>query len=91
MAASSSSSSSWAASLLGGYSEAALSAAFSKVADKANWKMPVAAVLPADTSKEELALIAYAIGFYTGSEAKISASPNWVLVEAPGYYAAVGA
>ena len=41
---------------------------------------------------ESLLRIAYAVGFYTGSEAKFSKTASgWLLVEAAGYYAAVGA
>lgn len=82
----------FAASLLGGYTEAELSAAFSRVANKENWKLPIKSLLPSITSHKERAKIAYAIKFYTGSVATFGKAPTGhLLVTAPGYYAAVGA
>ena len=78
--------------LLGGYTESELSAAFELVAPKPNWKTAISATLPSITSAKKRALISFAIGFYTGSEATWSKTPSGkLLVTAPGYYVAVGA
>lgn len=82
----------FAASLLGGYTETELSAAFDRVANKVNWKLPVKALLPSITSAKEKAKIAFAITFYTGSVATFGKAPTGhLLVTAPGYYATIGA
>jgi len=88
---SSSSSPSWAADLMGGYSEAELSAAFNKVASPINWKYPVDALLPADTSAAELAAVEFAVVFYAGCVPTVTWTPFGFNVKAVGYYAAVGA
>lgn len=68
--------------------QSALNAAFDKVADKANWKLPVEAVIDAG----ELELIADAVVHFTGSElSSVTESEGKLRVFAKGYYAAVGA
>jgi hypothetical protein len=80
------------ADLLGGYTEAELSAAFALVAPKENWKLPIEAVIP-KPSPYDAALLKFAVAFYTGGKAKFTGLPSGkaVLVTSPGYYAAVGA
>lgn len=80
------------AKLMGGYSKAELEAAFAKVANSENWKMPIVAELPSITSAVEKAKIAYAVEFFTGSKVTFgkTAGGKW-LIKAPGYYLAVGA
>ena len=87
-------------SLLGGYSQAELEAAFSLVAPKDNWKMPINAALPLSTTAADVEMIAFAIMFFTGSEASFKfvkvvedyeTKMKPAKVTAPGYYAAVGA
>jgi hypothetical protein len=79
--------------LLGHYTLDELEAAFTLVSSgMANWKLPINAVLP-KMAASEAAKLAFAIGFYTGSEATFTSLPGGqsVLVTAPGYYRAVGA
>jgi hypothetical protein len=73
--------------LMGGYTQEELEAAFALVAPKPNWKMPIDAKLPKTLTTAEVARIKFAIMFFTGSEAKF----GYGSVKAPGYYAAVGA
>ena len=82
-----------ASSLLGGYTQAELDAAFALVAPKGNWKMPINATLPmASVTADDLAKIAFAVTFFTGSNATVSVTKTGKLfLTAPGYYAAVGA
>ena len=78
--------------LLGGYTEDELSAAFNLVAPTPNWKTAIRATFPSITPTKKRALITFAIGFYTGSEATWSKTAGGaLLVTAPGYYAACGA
>lgn len=71
-----------------GYQIALLRLAFDAVKDRDNWKMPVAAPIQAS----ERDIVAKAITFYTGSVARFSPLPGGrLLVEADGYYRAVGA
>lgn len=80
------------ASLLGGYTQLELEAAFNLVCNKENWKLPIKAELPSILSAEKRKLIAFAIGFYTGSETSFGKTAGGkLLVSAPGYYVAVGA
>jgi hypothetical protein len=74
------------ASLLGGYTQAELEAAFALVAPKPNWKMPIEATLPKNTPAAEIKKIAFAIEFFTGGKAKFT----YGKVTAPGYYKSVG-
>jgi len=77
---------------LGGYTEAELSVAFNLVAPSPNWKVAIRATFPSITPAKKRALISFAIGFYTGSEATWSKTAGGaLLVTAPGYYAACGA
>jgi hypothetical protein len=79
-------------SLLGGYTQAELEAAFALVAPKPNWKMPIGAELPSITSIEKRNLIAFAIMFFTGGKAAFSKTAGGkIKVTAPGYYNSVGA
>ena len=78
--------------LLGGYTQADLDAAFSLVAPKDNWKMPISATLPSITSIAKLKMIAFAITFFTGSTATFGKTAGGkILITAPGYYNAIGA
>lgn len=67
----------------------ALKAAFDRVADATNWKNPIRKVI----CEEQLELTAYAVEFFTGSKLMVKQDLGFgrVLVEAVGYYAAVGA
>ena len=79
-------------SLLGGYTQAELEAAFALVAPKDNWKLPINAKLPGKTTPAEIDKIAFAIGFFTGGVATFTLVDGIsYAVTAPGYYAAVGA
>jgi hypothetical protein len=78
-------------SLLGGYTQAELEAAFALVAPKDNWKLPINAKLPGKTTPREIDKIAFAIGFFTGGVATFTFDGISYAVTAPGYYAAVGA
>jgi len=61
---------------------------FNQVANKANWKLPVAAWIEAD----QFNACRQAVIFFTGSELKITKTRGGqVFVEAAGYYQAVGA
>jgi hypothetical protein len=61
---------------------------FNQVANKANWKLPVAAWIEAD----QFNACRQAVIFFTGSELKITKTRGGqVFVEAVGYYQAVGA
>lgn len=72
-----------------------LSQAFGQVANKANWKLPIDAVVDCDDL--EKAMIAEAVVFFAGCKAKFSPAAGAKLprcryrVQAIGYYAAVGA
>lgn len=68
----------------------ALTVAFKKVEPPANWKMPIAAVIQ-EPSELEREMIAEAVVFFTGSVPKFSpVAGGKCLVQAAGYYAAVG-
>jgi hypothetical protein len=80
------------ASLLGGYTQEELEAAFALVAPAGNWKLPIKAELPSITPIAKRKMIAYAVTFFTGGAATFSKTPGGkLLVTAPGYYASVGA
>jgi hypothetical protein len=72
-----------------------LSAAFDKVANKANWKNAINAVV--DVNDFEMAMIAKAVTFFTGSVAKFKPRIGAPLpkcryrVTAAGYYKTIGA
>ena len=72
-----------------------LSAAFDRVADKANWKNPINAVVVLKTHRE-MAMIKEAVRFFAGCQAKFEAvellgARCRYRVTAKGYYLAVGA
>lgn len=73
-----------------------LTKAFNQVANKANWKLPISAMVEVSSDKDEaaeqLAVLEAAVQFFTGSTPtfKTLRSGN-VAVNAPGYYAVVGA
>ena len=77
--------------LLGGYTQAELEAAFALVSPKPNWKAPIRKLLPASTTAAEIARISYAVGFFTGAAPLVTETANGFAVVAPGYYASVGA
>lgn len=80
------------ASLLGGYTQEELEAAFALVAPAGNWKLPIKASFPAaSTAFDDLTKIAFAIEFFTGGKATIKYGNKAFAVTAPGYYASVGA
>ena len=72
-----------------------LSEAFDRVADKANWKNKIDAVV--DLNDQEMAMISEAVVFFTGSVAKFAPRNGAALpkcryrVTAAGYYATIGA
>jgi hypothetical protein len=66
-----------------------LAAAFNKVCNAENWKLPVKASVFAN--EQERAMIAAAVGFFTGSVATFKALKGGnYRVSAPGYYATIG-
>ncbi len=81
--------------------KAELSAAFDLVADRANWKNPIDATV--QLTPQQIILIAQAVPFFAGCEARFSPLSKTVIfdnggqpvltyrVTAKGYYAAVGA
>ena len=73
----------------GGHTIAQLRAAFEDVADDDNWKGPIRSTC----DPEDMEIVGEAIQFFTGSVAKFHEEyvPGKLLVEAAGYYAAVGA
>jgi hypothetical protein len=82
--------------LRGGYTQEQLDAAFTLVAPSDNWKLPVNTFLPGDLSVPELALLTFAVPFYTGSVPTLTRCRDaWGVlgwrVTADGYYATVGA
>lgn len=65
-----------------------LQEAFTKVADKENWKNPIRTVC----RTQDKAKVAEAITFFTGSVAEFEDLSNgWTAVKAEGYYNAIGA
>ena len=67
-----------------------LSAAFKRVANPDNWKMPIDRIVELDDASKNL--VAAAVTFYTGSVASFTAMPeNLYRVKADGYYKAIGA
>lgn len=81
-----------ARNLLGGYRESELIEAFNRVKNKEDWKAPIRAVL-GPTTEAELALIEYAIQFYTATTARVThkvdanGTVTATLIEADGYRA----
>ena len=53
-------------SLMGGYDEDALQAAFNKVKDQEDWKAAIDKTVEVD-GREEVELICFAVNFYTGT------------------------
>jgi hypothetical protein len=76
---------------MGGYTQEQLQESFDLVCSRDNWKDPVRCVLPADLTAEDRRRIEIAITHFTGSVAQwsLDADGCWV-VEAAGYYAAIG-
>lgn len=76
-----------------GYTRKQFEEAFNRVCNKENWKMPIEAKLPKETTTEELSMISEAVIFYTGSVPKFRNVPETkeIVVEAAGYYATIGA
>lgn len=70
-----------------GRSEDELHAAFDKVCDPVNWKMPIDTTVPADADQN---LISDAIIYFTGSVPDIYPEDDHLRVEAAGYYNSVG-
>jgi len=58
-------------SLMGGYKEEDLQAAFNEVKDQNDWKAAIDTVV-VDKTDEELALIKFAVRFYTATECKLT-------------------
>ena len=71
-----------------GFKESELRAAFDKVKEPTNWKLPIDAVI----TKVEVAVVKAAISFYAGGEASFTFLDNTstvnglVRVRAPGYW-----
>lgn len=77
----------WVDGLTGGYTQEALRAAFDKVADRRNWKNPI----EAEIARDEFAITAEAVQFYTSSTLVIAEDRGaTLLVKAAGYYRTVG-
>ena len=67
-----------------------LRAAFTSVANPENWKLPINAIVPVETNREEMT---EAVIFFTGSVPTFSPfgpQKGMVHVAAAGYYAAIG-
>ena len=76
------------ANITGGYTQEALHAAFDKVADRRNWKFPI----DAEIAREEFAITAKAVEFFTSSTLEIAEDRGATLrVKAAGYHRTVGA
>ncbi len=74
--------------LLGGYDEAEIRAAFERVENPNHWKDPVDCIVR-DTDQDERDLIAFAISFFTSTEAswsRVGQTSVW-RVRADGYRA----
>ena len=70
------------------YKDEDLHTAFELVKDKADWKMPIDATVPADT---DMVLLTDAIIYYTGSVAEYEIlGDGRIHVMADGYYNAIG-
>jgi hypothetical protein len=71
--------------LLGGYTEEELRSAFDAVADKEDWRNPIAALVTSDN----LQITVYAINFYTANTTSVRRIPNkfknLFLLESDGY------
>lgn len=76
-----------------GFSLPALEKAFDEVKDSTNWKNPIHKCLRRSLDRQEKALINAAVEFYAGCPCTFKDRPasNSTIVEAPGYYVAVGA
>lgn len=75
--------------LRGGYTDEQLKEAFDKVKNREHWKDRINAVVGED---EDLDLISFAVGYYTGGVPTISrARGGGYRVRARGYWACVGA
>jgi hypothetical protein len=64
------------------------SAAFDKVKNKTNWKLPIKSKVPPNT---DVHVLIDAIAYFTGSHAEIHTTDRGKIVVAPGYYAVMGA
>lgn len=74
-----------------GYPMDELREVFTKVADPHNWKNPVHAVIPkVDRDKVDTALI-FMTGAGISKATPIASNPNQLYIQAPGYYATIGA
>jgi hypothetical protein len=65
-----------------------------RICNKDNWKMPIAATLPVEPTDNvgQIAALAYeTVHFMMGGGASISFCDTAVVIVAPGYYAKVGA
>jgi hypothetical protein len=71
----------------GGYTHGQLTEAFALVKNPDNWKLPIAATVPADADR---AAISAAVVFFTGSMAEFIPGRRGLHVGAAGYYAAIG-
>lgn len=71
----------------GGYTHEQLTEAFALVKNRENWKLPIAATVPADADR---ACISAAVVFFTGSQAEFIPGRRGLHVGAAGYYAAIG-
>jgi hypothetical protein len=72
------------------YSRAELTAAFNRVANLRNWKMPIDTIIPGDDAD----VVEQAIIFFTGSVPQFRPHPDnslYLIVKADGYYAVIGA
>lgn len=71
--------------LLGGFTKAALDAAFTKVASPVHWKAPIDITVA--LTPTELVTTAFAITFFTATGANfLTVSPGVYHVTAPGYW-----
>lgn len=74
-----------------GYPADELQRIFSKIENKENWKYPVHAIIPkADRDKVNAALI-FMTGAGISKAVPVAGNPDQLYIQAPGYYATIGA
>jgi hypothetical protein len=71
---------------ISGYKISDLKEAFSRVADKINWKYPV----KSRCNKKDVDILTVAIPFFTGSIAYFYTRKGQMWVKADGYYVSIG-
>lgn len=74
-----------------GFTRPKLEAAFNRVADAENWKLPICKFFERELSHAEAEAIKAAVAFYTGETPTVSNRGNGTLVTGRGYYLVIGA